>query len=87
MSYWATGSWKWRTSPYGGGGGGSAGLLPPGGPGNGGLLPAEGLGNTNIDDARKALDGLNLGGGRNGGRRGIPENVDIDQIRELFNRR
>ena len=49
--------------------------------------PAGGLGNTNIDDARKALEGLNLGGGRNGGRRGIPENVDIDQIRELFNRR
>ena len=40
-----------------------------------------------VNDARKALEGLNLGGGRNGGRRGIPENVDIDQIRELFNRR
>ena len=49
--------------------------------------PVEGLENTNIDDARRALEGLNLGGGRNGGRGGIPENVDLNQIRELFNRR
>ena len=45
------------------------------------------LGNTNLDEARKALEGLNIGGGRNGGRGSIPEGVDLNQIRELFNRR
>ena len=43
--------------------------------------------NPSLENARKALEGLNRGGGRNGGRRGIPEDVDLDQIRDLFNRR
>ena len=45
------------------------------------------LSNPTLENARKALEGLNRGGGRNGGRRGIPEDVDLDQIRDLFNRR
>jgi len=41
--------------------------------------------NSNRNDAQKALEGLNLGGRR--GNREIPKDVDVDRIRELFNRR
>ncbi|MDC0048267.1 hypothetical protein OAL09_02885 [Verrucomicrobia bacterium] len=40
---------------------------------------------SNRNDAQKALEGLNLGGRR--GNREIPKDVDVDRIRELFNRR
>ena len=41
--------------------------------------------NSNANAAQKALEGLNLGGRR--GNREIPKDVDVDRIRELFNRR
>jgi hypothetical protein len=40
---------------------------------------------ANLEGAQKALENLNLGGGRGG--REIPRDIDVDRIRELFNRR
>ena len=40
---------------------------------------------ANLEGAQKALETLTLGGGRGG--REIPRDIDVDRIRELFNRR